>query len=70
MFISVVSWRMGEQIEVFQHSSLEEAKQEVRKQLINYNEGEDIAQVYEIVLGQKQPKFICNQHDIIDQVEY
>lgn len=67
MLISVVSWRFGEQIEVFQHETLEEAKEEVKRQLSDYNEGEDIAQVYEIAPGSKQPKFLCNQDDIFEE---
>lgn len=67
MFISVISWRMGEQIEVFQHENLEDAKNEVKKQLADYNEGEDIAQVYKIEPGQKQPTFIMNDYNILEK---
>lgn len=65
MFISVVSFRLGEQIEVFQHDTLDDAKNEVKKQLAEREEGQDIAQVYEITPGTKQPKFICNDDDIL-----
>lgn len=67
MFISVVSFRNGEQIEVFQHQNIEEAKQEVKKQLLNYTEGEDTALIYEIMPNQKQPKWICSAYEFLDK---
>lgn len=69
MFLAIVSFNMGEQIEPFTLSTLEEAKEEVRKQLSNYQEGHDTAEIYEIVEGQKQPTFICNQYDILNHDE-
>ena len=68
MYLVVVSLRFGEQIEVFTLNSLEEAYSEVKKQLQSktVETAEDYALVYEVIPNQKNPKFICNDSDILD----
>lgn len=66
-YIVVVSKGFGEYTEVYTPNSLEEAYEEVRKQLIDKiaETAEDYALVYELVPGEKNPKYICNDSDIL-----
>ncbi|MBQ3422231.1 MAG: hypothetical protein IJH34_11330 [Romboutsia sp.] len=68
MFLVVLSLRFGEQTEVFTLDTLEEAYSEVKFQLKDKicETAEDYALVYEIIPGSKQPKFICNDSDILN----
>ena len=68
MYIIVTLLGFGEETNVFTLNTLEEAYDEVRFQLKHLTEqtAEDYALVYEIIPGEKNPKFICNDGDILD----
>lgn len=48
-------------------NSIEDAYEEVRKHLVDktVETAEDYALVYELIPGQKNPKYICNDSDIL-----
>ena len=68
MYLVVISFRFGEQTEVFTLNTLDEAYNEVKFQLKEKKAetAEDYALVYKIIPGNKQPKFICNDDDILE----
>lgn len=68
MYLVVVSYSFGEQTEVFVLNTLEEAYEEVRNQLKDkvVETAEDYALVYKIIPNEKNPKFICNDSDILN----
>lgn len=67
-YIVVVSKGFGEYTDIFTLNTLEEAYEEVKTQLKDkiVETAEDYALVYELIPGQKNPKFICNDSHILD----
>lgn len=67
-FIVVVSKGFGEYTEVYTLNSLDDAKEEVKIQLKDkvVETAEDYALVYELIPGEKNPKFICNDSSILN----
>ena len=66
-YIIVVSKGFGEYTEVYTSTSIEEAYDEVKEQLKDklIETAEDYALVYELIPGEKYPKYICNDSNIL-----
>ena len=61
MYISVISFRLGEQMEIFQHETLDDAKNEVKKQLAERVESELMKDLPDKRQGATTPKEIFSQ---------
>lgn len=66
-YIVVVSKGFGEYTDVFTLNDMNEVYSKVREVLKDKTSetAEDFALVYELISGEKNPKYICNDSDIL-----